>query len=872
MVEPAGMDAEARLLETLARRREYKRAAFVPGGAVVQASQRLFARNKDRKTWIPLPADGSPRGFAAPEDLVVWQPSPSGALNLVCRKSPESRPGAASVSACTWEVLNRAGDLVYDVAVPPSVHGAVYPEGYVSRGVSWSPCEQFVAYVAEAPSPFKTPAWGGVGPRDAGDACKGAPGSWSGQGPYEEDLGELFEGKRRAAVFVMRLGVDGGDGIPCPRIARLDPLPAWSSGSSDPYGHFSSASCGKPSWSHDSRVVAFTAWPHVQHAWPVDDPALASSPSPALHTSQKLGLVYCYNRACHLFAVKMIDVLAALDDAKEGGEEGKEGKEGGEGGLGAGAVTAWPLTLAADGGRPLPALPASCHSAVFAPPSEAQAEGKGKEGKEGGEGEASYTLYFLSHATALETGVHNACAALHGLRLEGDADAPLSAWRVLSPASLNPIVPALTTPSPLPLPARTGEAGEGKGEEGKGWEGGGGGMWRFAGLYCADIPEGACLGSHVFLNCVQGSRAVVVAVDVRTGKALPVHPEHPPQWPKGAGPASYQTLAVGNGRLAAAVSSYAHPPAVLEASLAELASLTDSAAPDTAPDALLAQPWRTLLQPSHPPLDACITVVPLTGEDGGMEPFEYVLARPADPAATGGAVLLIPHGGPHSAHACAWLLQYAFLLELGYTLVFVNYRGSIGAGDGPLLSLPGRIGAQDVADCMHALRDALAHLGDDADSNRVAVMGGSHGGFLTLHLLGQHPEAFRAGVVRNPVASLPGMISSTDIPEWCYVEALGSGARPRDGPPTTEEYGRMLSCSPIVHVGAVKAPTLWLLGKNDKRVKPYAAMEYVAALRAKGLPVKVIMFPKDSHPLSSPQTEFESHVNIAWWLKEHMPM
>lgn len=60
------------------------------------------------------------------------------------------------------------------------------------------------------------------------------------------------------------------------------------------------------------------------------------------------------------------------------------------------------------------------------------------------------------------------------------------------------------------------------------------------------------------------------------------------------------------------------------------------------------------------------------------------------------------------------------------------------------------------------------------DRERVAVIGGSHGGFLTGNLVGQHPERFRCGVLRNPVMDLSLMIHVSDIPDWCYIEAWGS--------------------------------------------------------------------------------------------------
>lgn len=61
-----------------------------------------------------------------------------------------------------------------------------------------------------------------------------------------------------------------------------------------------------------------------------------------------------------------------------------------------------------------------------------------------------------------------------------------------------------------------------------------------------------------------------------------------------------------------------------------------------------------------------------------------------------------------------------------------------------------------------------------ADDERASVCGGSHGGFLTGHLMGQYPQRFKCAGLRNPVLNIALMVGVTDIPDWCYVETYGS--------------------------------------------------------------------------------------------------
>lgn len=233
------------------------------------------------------------------------------------------------------------------------------------------------------------------------------------------------------------------------------------------------------------------------------------------------------------------------------------------------------------------------------------------------------------------------------------------------------------------------------------------------------------------------------------------------------------------------------------------------------------------------------------------------------------------------------------LASLGFAALAVNYRGSIGAGGAALRSLPGRIGRQDVDDCMQSLHAALSLTPPVVDRRRLAVTGGSHGGFLGAHLVGQFPDTFRACALRNPVINLPGMASVTDIPDWCHVEVSGRpwGVEPGAThgpspvldkeaerhtarwlsetflPPTVEDLRRMFERSPIALLERMKTPLLLSLGAKDRRVPPSQGLEFHHALRAKGVPTRLFWFPNDTHSLGIPVTEAENLVHIATWFR-----
>jgi acylaminoacyl-peptidase len=126
--------------------------------------------------------------------------------------------------------------------------------------------------------------------------------------------------------------------------------------------------------------------------------------------------------------------------------------------------------------------------------------------------------------------------------------------------------------------------------------------------------------------------------------------------------------------------------------------------------------------------------------------------------------------------------------------------------------------------------------------------------------------------MRNPVTNIPAMVGVTDIPDWCFIEALGVGSYDFTSHrvPTGPELGKMLASSPVAHIDRVKTPCLVCLGGKDLRVPASQGREYYHLLRARGIPTRLLNFPEDSHPIDKPASEANHWVCIAQWLREHM--
>ena len=204
-------------------------------------------------------------------------------------------------------------------------------------------------------------------------------------------------------------------------------------------------------------------------------------------------------------------------------------------------------------------------------------------------------------------------------------------------------------------------------------------------------------------------------------------------------------------------------------------------------------------------------------------------------------------------------------------------------------SLVGRAGRQDILDVQRAVEHFLMGRWSDPhaqfDQSRVFCTGGSHGGFISTHLIGQFPNTYRASAVRNPVTNIASQLVTSDIPEWgCSVSGLDSvsfAAFPKYfGEPTldsgantaelAEIFKYVFSMSPMGNdLLQIKTPILFGLGAKDRRVPSTEGLQFQKALSALGVQTKVLWYPQDNHPLSSVEAYGDFAVRATLWLLEH---
>jgi dipeptidyl aminopeptidase/acylaminoacyl peptidase len=228
-----------------------------------------------------------------------------------------------------------------------------------------------------------------------------------------------------------------------------------------------------------------------------------------------------------------------------------------------------------------------------------------------------------------------------------------------------------------------------------------------------------------------------------------------------------------------------------------------------------------------------------------------------EPDAENAPVIINVHGGPESQSRPLFAPVTQYLLRRGYAVFMPNVRGSTGYGKA-------YTHLDDVYLRMGSVKD-LAHAAGwlkGRGHRRVAVMGGSYGGFMVLAALTEYPELWAAGV---DIVGIANMVT--------FLENTGSYRRALREP----EYGSLErdrefleSISPIYKAQEIKAPLMVIHGKNDPRVPVGEAEQIVENVRKNGGAVEYVLYEDEGHGLAKLKNRLDAYPKIAAFLDLHL--
>jgi dipeptidyl aminopeptidase/acylaminoacyl peptidase len=240
----------------------------------------------------------------------------------------------------------------------------------------------------------------------------------------------------------------------------------------------------------------------------------------------------------------------------------------------------------------------------------------------------------------------------------------------------------------------------------------------------------------------------------------------------------------------------------------------------------------------------------------------YLTFPPGEPPRGLPAVLNV-HGGPWARDIWGFHPEAQWLANRGYLCIQVNYRGSTGYGKDFV-----NAGDREWGGRMHDdLVDAVRHVVDlgYVDPARIAIYGGSYGGYAALVGATFTPDLFRCAVDIVGPSNLKTLIES--IPP--YWAPLAATFHRRVGDPATDQ-DFMWSRSPLSRVDEIRIPILIAQGANDPRVKQAESEQIVAAMRDKGIPYEYMLFEDEGHGFAKPENRLKFYAAAERFLARHL--
>ena len=229
-------------------------------------------------------------------------------------------------------------------------------------------------------------------------------------------------------------------------------------------------------------------------------------------------------------------------------------------------------------------------------------------------------------------------------------------------------------------------------------------------------------------------------------------------------------------------------------------------------------------------------------------------------------LVVLVHGGPKGPRDNWGYDAYAQMLaNRGYAVLQPNFRASGGYGKSFLNAGDKEWGKLMQDDITWGVKHLVAN--GTVDKNRVAIMGGSYGGYATLAGLAFTPDLYTCGVDIVGPSNLFTLLES--IP--AYWESFRKSLYEMTGDPETEEGKKLIrEASPLFHVDKIKKPLLIIQGANDPRVKQAESDQIVVSLRDAGKEVEYILADDEGHGFSKPNNNMAMWVAVEKFLAKHL--
>jgi dipeptidyl aminopeptidase/acylaminoacyl peptidase len=233
-------------------------------------------------------------------------------------------------------------------------------------------------------------------------------------------------------------------------------------------------------------------------------------------------------------------------------------------------------------------------------------------------------------------------------------------------------------------------------------------------------------------------------------------------------------------------------------------------------------------------------------------------------AAKKAPALVWVHGGPGGQSRVGYFSLIQYLVNHGYAILAVNNRGSSGYGKTFYKMDDRNHGGKDLKDCIQGKKWLQSQ--DYIDAEKIGIIGGSYGGYMTMAAMSFAPDEFKAGVNLFGVTNWLRTLKS--IPP--YWESFRQALYAELGDPNTADSVRLRAISPLFHAGNVKHPIMVLQGASDPRVLQVESDEIVAAVKKNNVPVEYVVFPDEGHGFVKKENEIKGYGAILAFLDKYL--